>query len=122
MQSKQANELEAAAEGPSIEVVQPAAVCTSCDWALSAEAGAAVRYRSIFHQVAVGIVQTTVENRILEANPHLCAMLGYTAAELRNFTTRDLTHPDDRDTIADAVRGHVSACRSPGRSGLLDVI
>ncbi len=96
MQSKQANELEDAAEGPSVEVVQPAAVCASCDGVLS-EAGAAVRYRSIFHQVAVGIAQTTVENRILEANPHLCAMLGYTAAELRTFTTRDLTHPDDRD-------------------------
>jgi diguanylate cyclase (GGDEF)-like protein/PAS domain S-box-containing protein len=97
VQSKQANELEAAVEGASLGIVRPGAGCTSCDWALSAQAGAAVRYRSIFHQVPLGIVQTTVENRILEANPHLCGMLGYAAAELRNFTTRDLTHPEDRD-------------------------
>ncbi|MGH8662977.1 MAG: PAS domain S-box protein [Burkholderiales bacterium] len=97
MQSKQANELDDAIEAAPAEGVQPEAACGSCDWMLSAEAGAAVRYRSIFHQVPVGIAQTTVDNRILEANPHLCAMLGYAAAELRSFTTRDLTYPEDRD-------------------------
>jgi diguanylate cyclase (GGDEF)-like protein/PAS domain S-box-containing protein len=71
---------------------------------LSASRGLAARYRSIFRQVPVGILQTTVDNRILEANPHLCTMLGYTAAELQGVATRDLTHPDDRDRHDDLRR------------------
>jgi diguanylate cyclase (GGDEF)-like protein/PAS domain S-box-containing protein len=75
----------------------PAGERAACEWPLAMEATAAVRYRSIFHQVPVGIAQTTVDNRILEANPHLCAMLGYSAAELCCISTRDLTYPEDRD-------------------------
>ena len=59
--------------------------------------GSIARYRSVFTQVAVGIAYTTTDGRILEANPKLCEMLGYSAAELLELTTRDLTHPDDRD-------------------------
>ena len=73
------------------------AACSTCESTLPADAGVSVRYRSIFGQVPVGIAQTTVENRILEANAHLCTMLGYSAAEMRQFSTRDLTHPEDRD-------------------------
>jgi diguanylate cyclase (GGDEF)-like protein/PAS domain S-box-containing protein len=54
------------------------------------------RYRSTFEQAAVGIAHTTIDGRILEANRSLCRMLGYTAAELRKLSTRDLTHPDER--------------------------
>lgn len=45
----------------------------------------------------MGIAHTTTDGRILEANAKLCQMLGYTAAEMLLRTTRDLTHPDDRD-------------------------
>lgn len=55
------------------------------------------RFRSIFDKAMVGIAYTTADGRILEANRKLCEILGYTAEELRGLTTRELTHPDDRD-------------------------
>ena len=66
------------------------------------DAGAGTRFRSTFDQVAVGIAHTTTDGRILEVNRKLCEMLGYSAAELLALTTRDLTHPDDRDRQDDA--------------------
>ncbi|MDH5537421.1 MAG: PAS domain S-box protein, partial [Betaproteobacteria bacterium] len=65
--------------------------------AQSGDPGAGTRYQSSFDRVAVGIVHTTTDGRILEVNRRLCEMLGYSAAELLGMTTRDLTHPDDRD-------------------------
>jgi diguanylate cyclase (GGDEF)-like protein/PAS domain S-box-containing protein len=56
-----------------------------------------MRFRSIFSQAMIGIAYTTTNGRILEANPKLCEILGYTAHELQSLTTRDLTYPDDRD-------------------------
>ena len=55
------------------------------------------RFQSSFDQVAVGIVHTTTDDRIPEVDRKLCELLGYTAAELSTLTTRELTHPDDRD-------------------------
>ncbi|MGE4110508.1 MAG: PAS domain S-box protein [Burkholderiales bacterium] len=60
-------------------------------------AAAVTRFRSSFDQIAVGIAHTTIDGRIIEANRKLCEMLGYSAAELMDKTTRELTHPDDRD-------------------------
>ena len=79
------------------------------------DAGAGTRFRSSFDQVAVGIAHTTIEGRILEVNHQLCEMLGYSAAELRAMSTRDLTHPEDRDRqdgmrheLIEGVRNHFS--------------
>jgi diguanylate cyclase (GGDEF)-like protein/PAS domain S-box-containing protein len=55
------------------------------------------RFAAIFRQAMIGIAYTTSEGRILEANPKLCEILGYTADELCSLTTRELTHPEDRD-------------------------
>jgi diguanylate cyclase (GGDEF)-like protein/PAS domain S-box-containing protein len=55
------------------------------------------RFEATFNQAAVGIAHTTEEGRIVEVNHKLCEILGYTREELARFTTRDLTHPDDRD-------------------------
>jgi len=56
-----------------------------------------LRGRAIFSHAPIGLARTTLDNRILEANEHFCRLLGYTAAELRTRSLRDLTHPDDRD-------------------------
>ena len=79
------------------------------------DAGAGTRFRSSFDQIAVGIAHTTIEGRILEVNHQLCEMLGYSAAELRAMSTRDLTHPADRDLqdsmrheLIEGVRNHFS--------------
>ncbi len=55
------------------------------------------RFAATFDQAAVGIAHTTTDGRFLEVNSKLCDILGYAAPELLQRTTRDLTHPDDRD-------------------------
>ena len=55
------------------------------------------RFQATFNQAAVGIAHTTTDGRIFEVNRKLCDILGYSAQELLRLTTRDLTHPDDRD-------------------------
>jgi PAS domain S-box-containing protein len=63
------------------------------------------RYRSIFDNAAVGIVTTEVETgRILSANPAFQEMLGYTAEELSDKTTADITYPGDMETDIEQVR------------------
>ncbi|MBI4205676.1 MAG: PAS domain S-box protein, partial [Betaproteobacteria bacterium] len=61
------------------------------------------RFEATFNQAAVGIAHTTEDGRIVEVNHKLCEILGYSAQELVQFSTRDLTHPDDRDR-QDALR------------------
>jgi len=80
--------------------------------ARSGDAGAGARFQSSFDHVAVGIAHTTTDGRILEVNHKLCEMLGYSAAELLAMTTRDLTHPDDRDQQDDMRRELLDGARS----------
>jgi diguanylate cyclase (GGDEF)-like protein/PAS domain S-box-containing protein len=54
-------------------------------------------FQSSFDQIAVGIAYTTPEGRILRSNRKLSEMLGYSPIELLGMTTRELTHPEDRD-------------------------
>ncbi|HKN34956.1 MAG TPA: PAS domain S-box protein [Terriglobales bacterium] len=53
------------------------------------------RYRAIFDAAAIGIVQCTSEGRVVETNPAVERILGYTRQELRGMHFRDITHPDD---------------------------
>jgi PAS domain S-box-containing protein/diguanylate cyclase (GGDEF)-like protein len=53
------------------------------------------RFRSIFEQAAVGMVQTTVDGRFVEVNATMCRFLGYAKDELLAMTFKQLTHPDD---------------------------
>ncbi|MBI4206195.1 MAG: PAS domain S-box protein [Betaproteobacteria bacterium] len=58
---------------------------------------AEVRYRATFESAPVGIMHTAIEDdRILHANPKLCAMLGYTQEELLGMTTDQILSPDYR--------------------------
>mgnify|MGYP003385774637 CR=1 FL=1 len=75
-----------------------------------------VRFQSFFDQIAVGIAYTTTEGRILGSNRKLTEMLGYTAGELLGMTTRDLTHPEDRDQqdhmrheLIEGIRNHFAS-------------
>jgi diguanylate cyclase (GGDEF)-like protein/PAS domain S-box-containing protein len=61
------------------------------------------RFEATFNQAAVGIAHTTEEGKIVEVNDKLCGLLGYEREELAGLSTRDLTHPDDRDR-QDALR------------------
>lgn len=56
------------------------------------------KYRAIFEQAAVGIVQTGTDKRLLRVNPKFCQMLGYTAEELQQLTFIDITYAQDRQS------------------------
>ena len=63
------------------------------------------RYRLIFNQAAVGIAQTTLDGRYLQANQKLCDILGYSLEELyEQINCFDITHPDNLDISHDYVR------------------
>jgi len=53
------------------------------------------RFRATFEQAAVGVAHVGLDGRWLRVNARLCAMLGYTEAELLERTFQDITHPDD---------------------------
>ncbi len=54
------------------------------------------RFRSIFEASPLGIALIDLNGRLLQVNPSLCAMLGYSEAELLNRSIFEVTHPDDR--------------------------
>ena len=53
------------------------------------------RFRAIFDGAAIGIVQCTTDGLVVESNPAVERLLGYSKAELRGMHFRDFTHPDD---------------------------
>ncbi|MBZ5599832.1 MAG: PAS domain S-box protein [Acidobacteriia bacterium] len=57
------------------------------------------RFRAIFDAAAIGIVQCTTDGRIVESNPAMERMLGYSHAELRGMHFRDFIHPDDLPVV-----------------------
>jgi len=74
------------------------------------------RFRSMFEQAAVGVLQTSLDGALLKINPAFCAMLGYSEAELVGRHFRELTHPEDRER-SDAVASSIAARGAgPGQS------
>ncbi len=54
------------------------------------------RFRTIFEQAAVGIVQVELETgRFVRMNEKFCQIVGYSPEELQTKTFHDLTYPDD---------------------------
>ncbi|MBD2596433.1 PAS domain S-box protein [Nostoc spongiaeforme FACHB-130] len=53
------------------------------------------RFRTAFHQAAVGIAHVGLDGRWLLVNQRLCDIVGYTAEELELRTFQEITHPDD---------------------------
>jgi PAS domain S-box-containing protein len=54
------------------------------------------RFRSLFTNVAIGIVEVDSEDRIISVNDRICEILGYTREELLMMTVYDITIPEDR--------------------------
>ncbi|MCX6996292.1 MAG: PAS domain S-box protein [Kiritimatiellaeota bacterium] len=61
-------------------------------------------FRAIFKNAGVGVVLTNKEGRFLDTNPMFQQMLGYSEAELRAKTVKDITHPDDLATSLEEIR------------------
>lgn len=57
-----------------------------------------LRFRTIFQQAHMGIDLVDTEGNIVESNPALQEMLGYSAEEMRQMNYSDFTHPDDIST------------------------
>jgi two-component system NtrC family sensor kinase len=55
------------------------------------------RLRAIFEAAAVGVGVSDAEGRMVECNPALAAITGYSAEELLTMRFADFTHPDDVD-------------------------
>jgi PAS domain S-box-containing protein len=62
------------------------------------------RWRAMFEIAPVGIATTDFESRrYLTVNASFQRMTGYTEAELRNLTTLELTHEDDRAAMQERI-------------------
>jgi diguanylate cyclase (GGDEF)-like protein/PAS domain S-box-containing protein len=61
------------------------------------------RFASTLDLAAIGIAHVADSGEFLYANPRLCQMLGYTEAELRLLTVKDVSHPDDAH-VSDEMR------------------
>jgi len=70
------------------------------------------RFRAIFEKSAIGIQLIDAEGNILETNPALQKMLGYTAAELQHLALTEISHPHDLEQnwklLKDLLRGESS--------------
>jgi PAS domain S-box-containing protein len=58
------------------------------------------RFRGIFDQAAVGVGQTNLDRMVIDVNPGLCRMLGYSREELIGQHVADLTHPEEQEWAA----------------------
>ncbi len=54
-----------------------------------------LRCRSMFEHAAIGIGMDSLDGKIIDSNAALQTMLGYSAAELKQMTFKQLTHPED---------------------------
>ncbi len=62
------------------------------------------KQRAIVRAAPIGIARGSLDGRILNANPALCALLGYQEEELVGLSVRDITHRDDAAESVGLVR------------------
>ena len=71
------------------------------------------RYRSLIQGAAYGIYRTTVDGQILDANPAIAAMLGYTVDELLQLTMTLLyASPAERAALIEKSKGEPDQMRT----------
>jgi PAS domain S-box-containing protein len=64
----------------------------------------AQRFRGAFEFAAIGMALVAPDGRWLRVNRSLCAIIGYTAEELRATNFQSITHPEDLDMDVDQMR------------------
>jgi PAS domain S-box-containing protein len=70
-----------------------------------------LRSRHIFEESPLGVLLANRDDqRIVEANPAFCRMLGYTSDQIAELTIADITHIDDRELLNEAAH-HVVEVR-----------
>ncbi len=63
--------------------------------------------RLTLENAPIGIASADLQGRLLDTNPALAALLGYSQAELARMSIKDFTHPEDREKT----RRHFEALR-----------
>ena len=76
---------------------------TGCRIGESADLG-----QSVFEQLGVGVVRSTLEGRLIYVNARLCELLGYSRREALMLSIGELTHADDIGASVEA-RRHLAA-------------
>jgi len=71
------------------------------------------RYRTAFEGAGVGIIHTALDGKLLRVNHKMCAMLGYSDAELRKRHFVDVTHPEDRELSRDWMKKILASTETP---------
>jgi len=71
------------------------------------------RYRTIFEQVAVGVVHSDLDGRLMEVNPRFCEISGYSRDEALRLSIQDLTHPEDIQKSTEARAALIAGSRAP---------
>ncbi|TPI48174.1 PAS domain S-box protein [Mesorhizobium sp. B2-9-1] len=61
------------------------------------------RFRSVFERAALGFANTNERGELLQSNKRLSELTGYTEADLAQFPLAQLVHPDDRDSVVEAL-------------------
>jgi len=56
------------------------------------------QFRNTFEQAAVGIAHVGPDGNFLQVNQKFCDIVGYTKAEMLNFTFQDISHAEDLTT------------------------
>ena len=57
------------------------------------------RYRRTFELAGSGLAQVGLDGAFLRVNRRVCEMLGYSEAELVGMNVKQISHPEDRDTV-----------------------
>jgi diguanylate cyclase (GGDEF)-like protein/PAS domain S-box-containing protein len=71
------------------------------------------RFRSAFHDAAIGMAVVAPDGRSLDVNASVCKMLGYSRDELLTLDVQHITHPDDLDAdLASVQQILLGQCKS----------
>ena len=79
------------------------------------------KFRTIFEAAPIGIVQCSLDGRILETNPSAQQMLGYESTELRGELFSRFLHFDDRERDVNLFRELAAGSRETYEHELRDV-
>jgi len=62
------------------------------------------RFGKAFSQAAIGLSLSDTKGRFLEVNEAFCNIFGFSSDELERLTSREITHPEDRERYAGLTR------------------
>lgn len=81
----------------------------------SAEEVSAQAFQGAFENVAIGMILTGLDGRLIRVNEAFSQMLGYPQAELEGMSFQTLTHPEDLKVGAEAMRAMLSGVARTAR-------